>query len=84
MDVMPSFGYYPNYTFTSFNWAHIIPKCGGLLTKLLDLRSYYSLGNRVYCYGIGKRCYYLTGYALLITIGLSLLFSGSMFLLAES
>jgi hypothetical protein len=70
--------------FISFNWTHVIPKCGGLLTKSLDLRGYYSLSNLVYCYGSGKRCYYLIGYALLITIGLSLLFSSSMFLLDES
>jgi hypothetical protein len=31
-----------------------------------------------------KRCYYLTGYALLIITSLSLLFSNSIFLLDES
>jgi hypothetical protein len=74
---MPSFSYYSNCKLTSFNWAHIILKCE------VYLHSYYSLGNLVYCYGSGKRCYYLTGYALLIITGLSLLFSSSMFLLYE-
>jgi hypothetical protein len=50
---------------------------------LLDLRSYYSLGNLVYCYGSGKGYYCLTGYALLMFTGWSLLFSSSMFLLDE-
>jgi hypothetical protein len=45
------------------------------------LVEFISLGNLVYCYGSGKRCYYLTSYALLIITGLSLLFSSFMFLL---
>jgi hypothetical protein len=55
----------------------------GLLTKSLDLRGYYSLGNLVYYYGSDKGCYYLIGYALPIITGLSLLYSYSMFLLDE-
>jgi hypothetical protein len=47
----------------------------------LDLHGYYSLGNLIHCYESGKSCYYLTGYALLIITGLSLLFSSSTFLL---
>jgi hypothetical protein len=81
---MPSFGYYSNCTFTSFNWAHIISKCGLFVKSLDSLRGYYSLGNLVYCYGSGNRCYYLIGYALLIITGLSLLFSSSVFLLDKS
>jgi hypothetical protein len=61
----------------------VITQIARLLTKSLDLHSCYSLGNLVYCYGNGKRCYCLTSYALLIITNSSLLFSSSMFLLDE-
>jgi hypothetical protein len=52
----------------------------GLLTKSLDLRGYYYLGNLAYRYNGGKRHYHLSNCALFIIQVGFLLRSCSMFL----
>ena len=72
-----------NCTFTSINWVHVIPMFSGLLTKSLDLRGYYSLGNLTQHSRSGMATATRVVYDLQIVIDLSLFLICSMFLLDE-